>query len=566
MKYIKLFIVTVISLFILNINAYADQIYSIDMNIYLNEDGSANIKETWNVKASDGSEWYKQFIDMENIEISNFTVSMDGNNLKLNDNWDVNDSLSNKAGYYGINHIDNGFELCFGKKDFNTHTFVLEYTLSNYVFNTQDSQAIYQTLINRGTANSITVEISSFYEFPDDLDVWGFGYKGYAYVADGKIYMQTESGLNDEYMVLLAKFPSETFKTDNSYSKFDTFDSILSSAKEGSFEHDYEIYDDKSIMSRIISFIMSNLFPILFAIPIIFGASSIYSNNYGYKNNKTINKNEVPNFREIPCNKDIYYANALIKLNNFSYKESNILGAIILKWVKEDKIRFINETKGVFNKETSSIDMTINPGSIKNPNEEKLFKIMKEAAGKDGILQTKELTKWAKKNYSNYFSLLNSFAQDKINELKTQNHIYKRSSKEECKFKNIMDDTMYNDSVQLYGLKKFLDEFASMNEKTTMEVKLWDEYLMFAYLFGIAEKVAKQLKNLYPEIVQQMQNHGLDLDTIFFINSISTSSVSAASSARAAAQSYSGGGGGFSSGGGGGGSFGGGGGGSFGGR
>lgn len=30
-------------------------------------------------------------------------------------------------------------------------------------------------------------------------------------------------------------------------------------------------------------------------------------------------------FREIPCDKDIYYANALIKLNNFNYVGSNIL-------------------------------------------------------------------------------------------------------------------------------------------------------------------------------------------------------------------------------------------------
>mgnify|MGYP003301287577 CR=1 FL=1 len=95
-----------------------------------------------------------------------------------------------------------------------------------------------------------------------------------------------------------------------------------------------------------------------------------------------------------------------------------------------------------------------------------------------------------------------------------------------------------------------------------MEVKLWDEYLMFAYLFGIADKVAKQLKDMYPEVVMEMQRQNFDYDTLIFVNNISTRSVSAASSARQAAESYSSGGGGFSSGGGGGGSFGGGGGGS----
>ena len=84
---------------------------------------------------------------------------------------------------------------------------------------------------------------------------------------------------------------------------------------------------------------------------------------------------------------------------------------------------------------------------------------------------------------------------------------------------------------------------------------------MFAYLFGIADKVAKQIKNMYPEYIANLDNN-IDLDTIILFNMISVRSANAASSARASAQSYSGGGGGFSSGGGGGGSFGGGGGGS----
>ena len=86
---------------------------------------------------------------------------------------------------------------------------------------------------------------------------------------------------------------------------------------------------------------------------------------------------------------------------------------------------------------------------------------------------------------------------------------------------------------------------------------------MFAYIFGIADKVAKQLKNLYPEVLEDPNNY-IDLDTILYINYLSNRSVNAASTARSRAESYSStgaGGGGFSSGGGGGGSFGGGGGG-----
>ena len=100
---------------------------------------------------------------------------------------------------------------------------------------------------------------------------------------------------------------------------------------------------------------------ITFSSIVFFAIKSAINNGYGYINNKKIDKKEVPMFRDIPCNKDIYYANTLIKLNNFGYKESNILGAIILKWVRNNKIGFKNQTTGIFNKETSVIDLTMNP-------------------------------------------------------------------------------------------------------------------------------------------------------------------------------------------------------------
>ena len=65
---------------------------------------------------------------------------------------------------------------------------------------------------------------------------------------------------------------------------------------------------------------------------------------------------------------------------------------------------------------------------------------------------------------------------------------------------NKFDDIIYEDSVKLYGLKKYFDEFTRIDTKEVIEVHLWDEYLMFAYIFGMANKVAKQLKDLYPEV------------------------------------------------------------------
>ena len=106
------------------------------------------------------------------------------------------------------------------------------------------------------------------------------------------------------------------------------------------------------------------------------------------------------------------------------------------------------------------------------------------------------------------------------------------------------------------GLKKFLNEFSNIHEREPIEVNLWEEYLMYAQIFGIAKKVAKEFKKLYPDIITDEY-----YNDVVFIHTISYNGVHAASVAKSRAESYSSGGGGFSSGGGGGGSFGGGGGG-----
>ena len=537
----------------------ADTIYKVDMNININEDGSADVQEIWDVKASGGSEWYKSMLNMDGIELTDFKVSMDNQELTYK-TWNPDESLSAKKGYYGINYVSNGLELCFGKYDFKRHTFTLTYKLSNFVFNTSDSQITYFTLMPSITANAFSATISSYYEFPDTLDVWGYGYKGYAYVKDGKIYMINEEGLYNDYVTMLVKFPQETFKTDFSVDKFESFDDVYNMAEDGTFDYDYDDnYEKPSLFERIIDFI-TTMFPILIAAFFaIIGIKAGIESGYGYVNNRKIDKKNTPMFRDIPCNKDIYYANALISLNGFANtSNTNILGAIILKWVKENKISFKTEVKGMFNKETGIIDMT-KQNTFDNPLEEKLFDYMYKASV-DGYLESKELEKWCRKNYEKFFDLIKKFESTEINKLKGEGHIYKRTNKAECKKRNVMDDKIYDDSCKLYGLKLYLDEFSRMDTKEVMEVHLWDEYLMFAYLFGTASKVAKQLKNLYPqEFTEYTANSGVNLDTIVFINDISVRSVNAASSARSAAQSYSSGGGGFSSGGGGGGSFGGGG-------
>lgn len=118
---------------------------------------------------------------------------------------------------------------------------------------------------------------------------------------------------------------------------------------------------------------------------------------------------------------------------------------------------------------------------------------------------------------------------------------------------NIYTQEGVNESEKWKGLKKYMEEFSMMDKREVPEIAIWEEFLVYATVFGIADKVLKQLKIVYPNFessidVNTYSGMYLMMNTDFsisFSNAISSSMSSAYSSA-------SGGGGGFSGGGGGG--------------
>ena len=473
--------------------------------------------------------------------------------------WDVDGSFSDKAYKYGINYVSQGLELCWGISEYGNKTYTISYDLENAVFNTEDSQVLYLRLINDldFPPENFNITISGPEYFQDTLDVWGYGYKGYAYVDNGKIYLSNEENTslkNGEYVVLLVKFPLNTFNVDenNTYQEYQTFNDVLEKAENGSFEYDYG--ETSSTFDKIFT-VFTTLFTI-FCILIPFVA--IFKNTSKYKfgpAGKNIKWKEINAFRDIPCDKDLFRTFFICQAYGLNNKNTDFFGAILLKWLSEDKIKIIkSEDKKLFKtKEVISIDLT----NFKSDNEieEKLYNLLFKAS-KDGILEEKEFTKYSKNNYKSVFNWLDS-AEKYGRDFYIENGLVKKD-----KGKYLIDDKLKEEAVQVAGLKKYLKEFSRIETKQAIEVKLWKEYLMYAQIFGIAEEVAKQFKNLYPEVLTEMQSYNYDIGDIIIITHLSNTVMVSAQSARSAAQSYNSGGGGFSSGGGGFGSFGGGGGGS----
>ncbi len=132
---------------------------------------------------------------------------------------------------------------------------------------------------------------------------------------------------------------------------------------------------------------------------------------------------------------------------------------------------------------------------------------------------------------------------------------------------------------ELFGLRNFLNDFSRLNEKDIPEVYLWEEYLIYATVFGIGDKVLNSMKlkdinNNITDNVSFVYNYSNYIDSFSNISNnisymskpemkfyIPESSGGGSSSDWGSSSSGSGGGGGFSGGSSSGGSFGGGGGG-----
>lgn len=104
------------------------------------------------------------------------------------------------------------------------------------------------------------------------------------------------------------------------------------------------------------------------------------------------------------------------------------------------------------------------------------------------------------------------------------------------------------------GLYNFLNSETLMNERTLIELPIWEKYLIYATAFGISEKVVKALRIRCPEISESpLLSNGYYRSSSFRSSSRSFRSATRSASHTARSGGYSGGYGGGRGGGGGGG-------------
>lgn len=519
----------------------ANSIKNIDMDVFVDKNGDASVTETWKTTSNEGTEIYRGYAT-KSYSISNFTVSDDlGRNYEFLSDWDISGSFSDKAYKNGINYNDDGIELCWGISQYGNRTYTLKYNISNLVKQYTDNQGIYFNFLSSIKAvDSVKITIHSDEPFSlDNAKIWDFGNNGEINFKDGKIVLTAKNLTESQYIVGLVRFEHNIFDISNitSESFDDVYDSAMSDVKD--IEKPFEI---KDIFLLLVAAIFFN--PILWIVLLM-----IFINKFNKKSEKLtefilgsrkqsgdldfgLDGNVLPEdvnyYREIPSNKDLeraYWVCLKYSVIPEEKVKQGIIGAILLKWIKNGYITVLKMEKGIlsFKDNNYAIDLT-KITNVDNEIENGLLKILITAAGPNKILEAKEFKKWSKKNYSEVSSWFSSIDDQVELNLEKEGLITLTQETTQGMFgtsKNItiknVNPKLKEEAIQLKGLKKFLLDFSIMPEREYFEVKTWEEYLIFAQLMGIADKVAEQFSKIYPNFNQESLLNS-DFATLAVIN------------------------------------------------
>jgi len=548
----------------------AQEIRSIEEVVRLRQDGSARVTQVWDVSVVSGTEWYLPFDNLGPLRITDLAVSENGEAfLSEGDRWDTDRSREQKRGRCGIVRKSDGVELCWGQGDYGDHVWTVEYTIEGLVLRmTDDWNGLYFSFVNPGLSAppqhvklTILNETDGAAWTTDNVKVWGFRSDSEIYVEDGTIRAESLSPFTrNSAMTVLVRFDPDLLSPAKTYHK--SFEDVKDQAFEGS---DY--LPEKMTFWDVLKMIgWGFLFLIgvactpwgFFLLALLYGlVMLILYHVFGIKYKKSLfGQRKIKGwYHDLPLEGNLpaaYYTLSAGDLLSDSKYSNNLIGAYFLRWVMDGVVTVLPDPNKK-NRVNLSFEKDAHfPEAIEND----LYRMVREASGDNLILEAGELEKWAKKSFKKVSDLPQ---REKALGLKwfQDQHLMVKA--------NHCTPEGQEKARQLIEFKNFLNDFTLSGERGSVEATLWRDYLVFAALFGVADKVAKEFEKLNPGAFTQLtQGAGLNSATLYDLmrvsNQISASAMRNAAAEKAARSGGSGrmgGGGGHFSGGGGGGSFGG---------
>ncbi len=499
-------------------------IRDININVRLYRDGSAIVSEIWNISAQEGTEVYVPRTNLGDITISDFSVSDEtGTIYTFEERWDVDRSLARKAGRCGFHRIPDGVELCWGLGSYGTHTYSVRYKMSNVVKSLDDYDMLHLQLVNEELSAppkhvKVTLEAQNAQIDTSWVRIWGFGFHGNASFEDGKaVYESTEDFRYESSLIALMRFDKGVFEPESVQHK--DFQSVLDRAMEGSDYRD-ESYQ-KSWKEKLFELFMS-FFTILVMFLVIFlpFVRMLNGDKLSRRQKRKVlggPADKVAWYRDLPFQGDIYKTDYVLDLLETKRQSNGMASALILRMIEKGYLLVSKDEKG---KVEIRFDETKDKSFLDN-NELGLYDMMKQASGSDLVLQDKEFSRWSQRtrNQDTIRLWANGLNLDARRELRADNVINGKKFSEKGKL----------EAQRVMGFKNFLNDFTISSERESVEVGLWKDYLVYASLYGIADKVAKELKDIDPRVFEQVMAYDYTMfsDVVRMTNSLGRSITNA---------------------------------------
>lgn len=176
--------------------------------------------------------------------------------------------------------------------------------------------------------------------------------------------------------------------------------------------------------------------------------------------------------------------------------------------------------------------LIIKPPSDTIELEERLYEYMYKAS-QNGELNRKKFKKWCWENDVNIRRWFEEVLDFERKMLINDNKISVREIKIRklgYRLKGLVfdvDSSMMTEAEKIVGFKNYLKKISSIQGKEFIDINFLNDYLMYAQMFGIVNKVARRFNSLYPEVIRDM-DIGYSYDDIVFLNMLVNTGISTA--------------------------------------
>ena len=506
--YKLVYAIIIATITVVNFAFASNNISNIDIDVVIRDNGSALITQTWGGSFDEGTELYLPIED-KSLIVRDLRVWKNGREYQSTDRWNPSADFQNKKWRSGIYKTDKGVELCFGITEYGENVYRFSYTIDPLVKAYKDYDGFNFQFVNPymatfPTNSTVKIQLENGRELTyDNTQIWGFGFEGNAFISEGYAVAFNTIELNGSNHINLVLRFQKGLLSPNVDIKEEYEAAVLDEALEGrDFKEQYYDYTTNGMKKKGFDWkvIRLFLFALLFFIPIaLIIAYTIIERIKLKQYYKNCNY-----FRDVPNNGNIAISHVLaVDFSLWSQKEANIVGALIMKMINDKNLVPIKEQSyGLFGKEKVTTSLKI--GS--EPTDEitkKLFDIIVKAASSDMILQENELKSFAEQNqayFNEFLDYVKKCGRSGLNKKKA----YVRTA---SKYFGDLTEVGRKELGEVYGLRKFLEEFTLINERSSVEGIVWEDLLVYATLFGLADKVLKELKNMYPDRIAEIDNY-----------------------------------------------------------